>query len=192
MIFEDRLELLKVALSKKKEWIKQNIQSWNNWEGVKKAFKKTFCKAKGYTETLQEIFTMFQNKNKQSHTFVERMRTKFEELEKKMPVKQKFKELRETTVKRLEDTKDSVLEINHGRENEIEGQNQRAQDQQVQDQQAQETVGNQCPIAVMVSPSIQQKQRVSIFRAAISARDSRITTGSQGQDSSHQCSIIGD
>ncbi|KAH0561176.1 hypothetical protein KQX54_014047 [Cotesia glomerata] len=53
VIFEDRLELLKVALTRKKEWIKQNIQSWNNWEEVEKAFKKTFCKAKGYTETLQ-------------------------------------------------------------------------------------------------------------------------------------------
>ncbi|XP_057332600.1 uncharacterized protein LOC130672205 [Microplitis mediator] len=91
MEFEERIDLLKIAIASEKEWFKQNVNTWTNWEDVKKSFNVAFCKTTLDTEVLQEIFSIYQRKNENTQEFVRHMRSKFAELEDPM-----------TTAKQLE------------------------------------------------------------------------------------------
>ncbi|XP_057321031.1 uncharacterized protein LOC130670457 [Microplitis mediator] len=84
--FEDRLELLKIAINEE-EWINQNCDLWSNWEEVERSFKVTFCKTMKDTDVLQELFNTYQRKNEDTQEFIRNMRTRFKELDRPLGLK---------------------------------------------------------------------------------------------------------
>ena len=83
------IELARISMGEC-DWIEQNGPVWRTWEDFDRGFRAAFCGMRKDADILKEIFNEYQGKNEQPKQFVQRIRTKFEELSRRMPTDQQI------------------------------------------------------------------------------------------------------